>query len=107
MAKRAHRTKNLHNNTITHKLPGAKMTSLTGISTAGLSYDCVSKIALLLWATSLPGLAKIYLIDYEESYAHIQLLFCLSELLLYVPVNKNGHRHVGTIPPFYGTFTQH
>ena len=26
-------------------------------------------------------------------------------LMLYVPVNSNGN--VGTLPPFYGTFTQH
>ena len=30
--------------------------------------------------------------------------FCLFDLMLYVPVNGNGH--VGTLPPFYGTFTQ-
>ena len=29
----------------------------------------------------------------------------LFELMLYVPVNSNGH--VGMLPPFYGTFTQH
>ena len=29
----------------------------------------------------------------------------LFELMLYVPVKSNGH--VGTLPPFYGTFTQH
>ena len=29
----------------------------------------------------------------------------LFELMLYVPVNSNGH--VGKLPPFYGTFTQH
>ena len=29
----------------------------------------------------------------------------LFELMFYVPVNSNGH--VGTLPPFYGTFTQH
>ena len=28
---------------------------------------------------------------------------CLAELMLYVPVNSNGH--VGTVLPFYGTFT--
>ena len=30
---------------------------------------------------------------------------CLFDLLFYVPVNSCGH--VGTFPPFYGTFTQH
>ena len=30
---------------------------------------------------------------------------CLFELMLNVPVISNGH--VGTLPPFYGTFTQH
>ena len=37
-----------------------------------------------------------------------QSMFCLFDvfdLMLYVPVNSNGH--VGTLPPFYGTFTQH
>ena len=29
----------------------------------------------------------------------------LFELMLYIPVNSNGH--VGMLPPFYGTFTQH
>ena len=29
---------------------------------------------------------------------------CLFELMLNVPVNSYGH--VGTLPPFYGTFTQ-
>ena len=29
---------------------------------------------------------------------------CLFELMLYVPVNSKGH--IGTLPPFYGTFTQ-
>ena len=29
----------------------------------------------------------------------------LFELMFYVPVNSNGH--VGTLPPFYGTITQH
>ena len=29
---------------------------------------------------------------------------CLIELILYVPVNSNGH--VGTLSPFNGTFTQ-
>ena len=28
----------------------------------------------------------------------------LFELMLYFPVNSKGH--VGTLPPFYGTFTQ-
>ena len=32
-------------------------------------------------------------------------IFCLFELILYVTVNSNGH--VGTEPPFNGTFTQH
>ena len=32
-------------------------------------------------------------------------LFVMSELMLYVPVNSNGH--VGMLPPFYGTSTQH
>ena len=32
-------------------------------------------------------------------------LICLFELMLYVPVNSDGH--VGTLPPFYGNFTQH
>ena len=35
----------------------------------------------------------------------ICLFVCLCEVILYVPVNNNGH--VGTLPPFYGTFTQH
>ena len=30
---------------------------------------------------------------------------CLFELILYVPVNSYGH--VGMLPPFYRTFTQH
>ena len=30
---------------------------------------------------------------------------CVFELMVNVPVNSNGH--VGTLPPFYGTFTQH
>ena len=30
---------------------------------------------------------------------------CLFELMLYVPVNNNDH--VGTLPPYFGTFTQH
>ena len=30
--------------------------------------------------------------------------FCLFVLMLNVPVNGNGH--VGTLPPFHGTFTQ-
>ena len=34
-----------------------------------------------------------------------KMFVCLFELMLYVPVNSNGH--VGTLPPFYGTFTQH
>ena len=42
------------------------------------------------------------------------MVFCLNfmgllpsmfELMLYVPVNSNGH--VRMLPPFYGTFTQH
>ena len=33
------------------------------------------------------------------------LFVCLFELMLYVTVNSNGH--VGTLPPIYGTFTQH
>ena len=37
--------------------------------------------------------------------AWISLFVCLSELMLYVPVNSNGH--VETLSPFYGTFTQH
>ena len=32
------------------------------------------------------------------------LFVCLFELMLYVPVNSQGH--VGTLPPLYGTFTQ-
>ena len=32
-------------------------------------------------------------------------LLYLFELTLYVPVNSNSH--VGTLPPFNGTFTQH
>ena len=36
---------------------------------------------------------------------NIFIIVCLFELKLYVPVNSNGH--VGTLPPFYGTFTQH
>ena len=31
-------------------------------------------------------------------------VYCLFELMLYVPVNSQGH--VGTLPPLYGTFTQ-
>ena len=36
----------------------------------------------------------------------VQIFFCLNlfELMLYVPVNSQGH--VGTLPPHYGTFTQ-
>ena len=36
----------------------------------------------------------------------VQIFFCLNlfELVLYVPVNSQGH--VGTLPPHYGTFTQ-
>ena len=30
---------------------------------------------------------------------------CLFELMFYVAVNSKGH--VGTLPPFYGTFIQH
>ena len=30
---------------------------------------------------------------------------CLFALMLYVPVNSNGH--VGKLPPFYRTFIQH
>ena len=33
------------------------------------------------------------------------LFVCLFELILYVPVNSYGH--VGTLPPFYWTSTQH
>ena len=33
------------------------------------------------------------------------LFVCLFELIFDVPFNSNGH--VGTLPPFYGTFTQH
>ena len=29
-------------------------------------------------------------------------IFCLFELMLYVPVNSNGH--VGMLSPFYGTY---
>ena len=36
-------------------------------------------------------------------YICIRILFSLFELMLYVAVNSNGH--VGTLPPFYGTFT--
>ena len=32
------------------------------------------------------------------------MFICLFELVLYVLVNIQGH--VGTLPPFYGTFTQ-
>ena len=35
----------------------------------------------------------------------LEQFVCLFDLMLYVPVNSNGH--VGTTPPFYGTFTQH
>ena len=35
----------------------------------------------------------------------LKRIHCLFELMLYVPVNSNCH--VGTSPPFYGTFTQH
>ena len=33
-----------------------------------------------------------------------RIFVCLFELMLYVPVNSQGH--VGTLPPLYGTFTQ-
>ena len=33
------------------------------------------------------------------------LIVCSFELMFYVPVKNNGH--VGAVPPFYGTFTQH
>ena len=36
---------------------------------------------------------------------HRSSFVCSFELILYVPVNSNGH--VGTLPPSYGTFTQH
>ena len=37
---------------------------------------------------------------------HLALVICLClfELMLYVPVRSLGH--IGTLPPFYGTFTQ-
>ena len=34
--------------------------------------------------------------------SHFIEVSCLFELMLYVPVNSNGH--VGMLPPFYGTF---
>ena len=37
--------------------------------------------------------------------SNLFLKFCLFELMLYVPVNRKGH--VGTLPPFYETLTQH
>ena len=53
------------------------------------------KVALQL--ASDEGLSLVYVIDC--------ILLCLFELMLYVPVNSNGN--VGTLPPFYETFTQH
>ena len=39
------------------------------------------------------------------SNTHMNMFVCLFELMLYVPVNRSGH--IGTLPPFYGTFTHH
>ena len=39
-----------------------------------------------------------------SKFSEVKLLrffFCLFELVLYVPVNSNGH--AGTLPPFHGT----
>ena len=40
-----------------------------------------------------------------ESEQLSSLFACLFELMLYVQVNSKGH--IGTLPPFYGTFTHH
>ena len=42
---------------------------------------------------------------YPKSECKHFIFVCLFELMVYVPFNSNGH--VGTLPPFYGTFTQH
>ena len=36
---------------------------------------------------------------------YILVWVCLFEVMLNVPIKSNGQ--VGTLPPFYGTFTQH
>ena len=53
-----------------------------------------------------PG-AWWYNTDWWKPNVYLQnmMLFCLFELMLKVPVNSYGH--VGTLRPFYGTFTQH
>ena len=42
--------------------------------------------------------------ELENGSESVCFFFCLFELMLYVPVNSQGH--VGTLPPLYGTFTQ-
>ena len=49
-------------------------------------------------------LQNINLDKYSVFYKSVLDFFCLFELMLYVPVNSQGH--VGTLPPLYGTFTQ-
>ena len=53
-------------------------------------------------APDLLVLQCIETINLEIDWLVVLILF---ELMLYVSVNSNGH--VGTLPPFYGTFTQH
>ena len=42
---------------------------------------------------------------YTKTKRKLCLFVCLFEVMLYVPVNSNGH--VGTMPSFYWTFTQY
>ena len=53
------------------------------------------------------GVGRICQICNIDVNSHLKILLCscLLELMLYVPVNSNGH--VRLLPPFYLTFTQH
>ena len=74
-----------------------------------------SNIAYLIWTLFLCSLNwpdRLSLgvridkgLNHPRSKSKEVLFVCLFELMFCVPVNSKDH--VGTLPPFYGTFTQH